>query len=77
MSNPDCAVCAAELVKSGTRTLILAHLSEKNNMPALALQQTRHAVRGLPLCRVIVAPRDCMGEPVLLEEGEALCSLSG
>lgn len=77
LSNPDCAVCAAELVKSGTRTLILAHLSEKNNMPALALQQTRHAVRGLPLCRVIVAPRDCMGEPVLLEEGEALCSLSG
>ena len=29
LSNPDCAVFAADLVKNGTRTLVLAHLSEK------------------------------------------------
>ena len=29
LSNPDCAVFAADLVKSGTRTLVLAHLSGK------------------------------------------------
>lgn len=49
LSNPDCAVFAADLVKSGTRTLELAHLSEKNNMPELARQQTLSARAG---CRV-------------------------
>lgn len=51
LSNPDCAVFAADLVKSGTRTLVLAHLSEKNNMPELARQQTLSALRGLPRAR--------------------------
>ncbi len=77
LSNPDCAAFAAELARSGMRTVVLAHLSEKNNMPELAAQQTQNALHGLPPCRVIVAPRDCMQQPVLLEEEEALCSLSG
>ena len=77
LSNPDCAVFAADLVKNGARTIILAHLSEKNNMPALALQQTRAALRGLPACEVIAAPRGCMEQPVPLGEEETLCSLSG
>ena len=76
LSNPDCAVCAAELVKTGTKTLILAHLSEKNNMPELALQQTRIAVRDLPPCAIYVAPRERMEAPILLGE-EAPCSLFG
>ncbi|MDO4269828.1 MAG: MBL fold metallo-hydrolase [Eubacteriales bacterium] len=76
LSNPDCAVCAAELVKNGAKTLILAHLSEKNNMPELALQQTRSAVRGLAPCRIIVAPKERMEAPVLLGE-EEVCSLLG
>lgn len=77
LSNPDCAAFAAELVRYGLRTLVLAHLSEKNNMPELALQQTRNALHGLPPCRVIAAPKDRMASPVLLEEEEAVCSLSG
>ena len=77
LSNPDCAVFAADLVKNGTRTIILAHLSEKNNMPALALQQIRAALRGLPPCEVIVAPRACMEQTVILGEEETTCSLSG
>lgn len=74
LSNPDCAVCAAELVQSGAKTLILAHLSEQNNMPELALQQTRLALEGLSPCAVYVAPRERMDAPILLEEGMQ-CSL--
>lgn len=76
LSNPDCAVFAADLVRHGTRSLVLAHLSEKNNMPALALQQTAAALRGLPDCAVQVAPREGMAQPVFFGE-EMLCSLSG
>ncbi|MFR0924398.1 MAG: MBL fold metallo-hydrolase [Butyricicoccaceae bacterium] len=76
LSNPDCAVFAADLVKSGTRTLVLAHLSEKNNMPELARQQTLSALRGLPACEVLVAPKEHMEHPVSFGE-EKLCSLSG
>ena len=77
LSNPDCAAFAAELVKTGTRTLILAHLSEKNNIPELALQQTRAALRGLPPCEVIVAPRERMAQPLAWGEEADECSLSG
>ena len=74
LSNPDCAVFAADLVKSGTRTLVLAHLSEKNNMPELARQQTLSALRGLPACEVLVAPKEHMEHPVSFgEENYALC----
>lgn len=76
LSNPDCAVFAADLVKHGARTLVLAHLSEKNNIPALALQQTHAALRGLPSCAVHAAPCGCMQAPLMLEEA-ASCSLSG
>lgn len=76
LSNPDCAVCAGELVRSGTRALVLAHLSEKNNMPALALQQTKNALRGLPPCRIEVAPKGRMDAPIPVGE-ELVCSLSG
>ena len=38
LSNEVCAETAAELVKSGTTRLLLAHLSRENNIPALAEQ---------------------------------------
>lgn len=37
LSNDDCAGFCAELVKSGTRHLILGHLSQENNTPQTAL----------------------------------------
>ena len=77
LSNPDCAVFAAFLADNGTRKLVLAHLSEKNNMPALALQQTKNALRGREGCTVCVAPRDCMESPVVLGEEETACLVSG
>ncbi len=74
LSNVDCAACAAALVRSGTKTLILAHLSEENNTPALARQETERAIAGLGRCKVFVAPKDEMDEPVWLSE-EGQCSL--
>ena len=38
LSNADSAVFQAELVRGGTQHIILAHLSEANNTPALALR---------------------------------------
>ena len=67
---------AADLVKSGTKTIVLAHLSEKNNIPELARQQTLAALRGLSACEVLVAPKEQMEQPVSFGE-EKLCSLSG
>ncbi len=44
LSNSDCAAFAAELSGSGTKNILLAHLSEENNEPDLALSETVAAV---------------------------------
>ncbi len=78
LSNPDCAVFAADLVRHGARTIILAHLSEQNNMPELALQQVCNSLRGLPACDVRIAPKEYMDATIPLEAVEVMsCSLSG
>ncbi len=78
LSNPDCAAFAADLVRHGARTVILAHLSEQNNMPELAMQQVLNSLRGLPSCAVHIAPKEYMDAPIPLEAMEVLpCSLSG
>ena len=41
LSNTDCACAALKLYESGTRRFILAHLSENNNLPSLALSTTQ------------------------------------
>ena len=45
-------------------------------MPELARQQTLSALRGLPACEVLIAPKEHMEHPVSFGE-ERLCSLSG
>lgn len=79
LSNFDCANCAAALVKAGTKTLILAHLSEQNNDPRLAKWETEKAIEAAGgECAVYVAPRDAMEQPIVLSEKEAeQCSLFG
>jgi len=47
LSNADCAGLARRLSESGTRTVILGHLSKENNTPALALAETERALAGL------------------------------
>ena len=44
LSNPDCARFARYLVDHGTRSLLLAHLSEENNRPDAAMTAVRDAV---------------------------------
>ena len=44
LSNPDCAALAARLCTSGTRALMLAHLSQENNTPELAYDECVSAV---------------------------------
>ena len=44
LSNPDCAALAQKLAESGTRTVILGHLSKENNRPEIALRETQHAL---------------------------------
>ncbi len=44
LSNEDCAVTATALAEGGTRRLILGHLSQNNNLPALAYNTTLAAL---------------------------------
>lgn len=44
LSNPDCAAFAASLCESGTKHIMLAHLSEENNDPTLAYNETLSAI---------------------------------
>jgi phosphoribosyl 1,2-cyclic phosphodiesterase len=44
LSNPDCAEFAAELVASGTKNILLAHLSQENNDPQLAYNEVLMAI---------------------------------
>lgn len=44
LSNTDCAAFAAFLCNNGTKHLMLAHLSEENNIPELAYNETLCAI---------------------------------
>ena len=44
LSNPDCAELAAALTESGAKHIMLAHLSEENNDPSLAYNETLSAI---------------------------------
>lgn len=46
LSNENCATLARELAESGTRTIILGHLSRQNNTPAVALRTAEAALVG-------------------------------
>ena len=46
LSNDDCALLAAELAASGTRRIVLGHLSRENNLPAVAERTVRRALEG-------------------------------
>lgn len=49
LSNDDCARFARRLAESGTRQIILGHLSRENNRPAIALETVGAALEGLPV----------------------------
>lgn len=49
LSNRDCAALCARLAAAGTRRFLLAHLSETNNDPLLALGEVQAALAGFPV----------------------------
>lgn len=57
LSNHDCAAFATELCENGTENILLAHLSEENNDPSLALSETVSAVANDNI-RIAVADRN-------------------
>ena len=46
LSNTDCAVFSTRLAANGMKRLLLAHLSETNNLPDLALCEVKAALAG-------------------------------
>lgn len=56
LSNRDCADFASELCMKGTKNLLLAHLSEQNNNPDLAYDETASVLAGLGVNLRIAAP---------------------
>lgn len=55
LSNGECTWLAAVLARSGTRRVVLGHLSRENNRPGLALDTVRRGVEGTD-ADVLVAP---------------------
>ncbi len=73
LSNSDCAEFAVELVRHGAARLILSHLSDKNNTPAMARMETEAALMAHKLgCALTVAPKDAMEAPIPLA-GKEVC----
>ena len=69
LSNAAAARYAAESVRSGTRTVLLAHLSEENNTPALAREAVEAALAEAGLtARVVVVPHNTASEAFTLEK---------
>ena len=70
LSNRDAAALAARLAERGTRHFLLAHLSETNNYPAIAYDETASALAGSGATVAVAEPRDitmlvgAVGEPV-------------
>lgn len=66
LSNGDAAAYAAGSVRAGTRTVVLAHLSEENNTPQTALDAVGAALAGLDAV-LEAAPRSGASRPYILE----------
>ncbi len=57
LPNSECARFACTLVKKGTKGFILAHLSEENNLPALAYDEAVSAIADENIKILVASPR--------------------
>nr|WP_325212742.1 MBL fold metallo-hydrolase [uncultured Oscillibacter sp.] len=74
LKNEDAAAFAVALARAGAREIILAHLSQENNSPAMALRAVEAALSAAGLHpRLSAAPRDRLSGAYVLEGG-AVCS---
>lgn len=58
LCNRDAAELAARLAESGTRRFLLAHLSETNNYPDIAYDETFSALAGTGATVAVASPRE-------------------
>ena len=56
LSNTDCAALATYIYEQGTRNIMLAHLSEENNTPELAFNETFSALADESVNLKVAAP---------------------
>lgn len=56
LCNTDCALLSAKLVQSGTKNILLAHISEENNTPELAYDEVASVIAD-PRFNLAVADR--------------------
>ena len=64
LSNADCAVLARRLAESGTKRIILGHLSRENNRPELAMDAVAAALEGLDTELLCAPALGCLGVAV-------------
>lgn len=78
LSNIACAECVASLAENGVKTIVLAHLSEQNNNPVMALRNANKAldINGLK-CELFIAPVKEMEKPIFFDMEEDKCLVSG
>ena len=64
LSNEVCGDLAVQLARSGTKLLVLGHLSAENNSPERAYQVVSHALAaaGCGEVRLELAPRDDLSD---------------
>ena len=68
LSNEVAAAFASDSVREGTEAIVLAHLSQENNTPQLALRAFRQWLEPLGFCgRLIAAPAGEMSELIEME----------
>ncbi|MCH5164864.1 MAG: MBL fold metallo-hydrolase [Clostridiales bacterium] len=62
LSNADCAAACAYLASNGVKNFILAHLSEENNTPEIAIGEVQSAIKdaGIFDARVVAAGQNSM-----------------
>lgn len=58
LSNPECAAFSVRLAANGMKRLLLAHLSETNNLPDLALGEVQAALAGTGVRVAVASPTD-------------------
>ena len=68
LSNDEAGTLLEEVDHPQLRTVILAHLSENNNRPQLALARARESLANVSAVRVSVAEMRCASSPVVLGE---------
>lgn len=76
LSNSDCAQALCRLAQEGTRSFLLCHLSQNNNLPMLAHQASAMALESAGFApgqavQLQVAQRSQLSQPVWLRERPA------